>query len=155
VLLNNDVVVTDGWLDQLITLANAKPGREENVTGENAENAESRSETEGGIETCGRFGCGVGRPAHSAGAGSHSAGAGSHSAGAGSHSAGAGSHSAASRHPSSRRSGGSHGSQPPHAGRNNAGINQAARGAFAARPGRGPRSEKGELCHLTTLRAFR
>src|SRR5665213_3505148 len=25
VLLNNDVVVTDGWLDQLIALANAKP----------------------------------------------------------------------------------------------------------------------------------
>jgi hypothetical protein len=62
VLLNNDVVVTDGRLDQLITLPNAKSGREENVTGENAENAESRSETEGGIETCGRFGCGVGRP---------------------------------------------------------------------------------------------
>ena len=37
VLLNNDVVVTDGRLDQLITLANAKSGREENVTGENAE----------------------------------------------------------------------------------------------------------------------
>ena len=58
-LLNNDVVVTDGWLDQLITLANAKPGREENVTGENAENAESRSETEGGW-----------RPAVDSGAGS-------------------------------------------------------------------------------------
>ena len=29
VLLNNDVVVTDGWLDQLIALANAKPGCEE------------------------------------------------------------------------------------------------------------------------------
>ena len=26
VLLNNDVVVTDGWLGQLIALANAKPG---------------------------------------------------------------------------------------------------------------------------------
>ena len=26
VLLNNDVVVTDGWLDQLIALANARPG---------------------------------------------------------------------------------------------------------------------------------
>jgi hypothetical protein len=47
--------------------------------------------------------------------------------------------SRASRHPSSRRSGRSHGSPPPHAGRNNAGINQAARGVFAARPGRGPR----------------
>jgi hypothetical protein len=56
VLLNNDVVVTDGWLDQLITLANAKSGREENVT---AENAESRSETEGGW-----------RPAVDSGAGS-------------------------------------------------------------------------------------
>ncbi len=29
VLLNNDVVVTDGWLDQLIGLANAKPERED------------------------------------------------------------------------------------------------------------------------------
>jgi hypothetical protein len=28
VLLNNDVVVTDGWLDQLIALANAKPRAE-------------------------------------------------------------------------------------------------------------------------------
>jgi O-antigen biosynthesis protein len=28
VLLNNDVVVTDGWLKQLIALANAKPSRE-------------------------------------------------------------------------------------------------------------------------------
>ena len=27
VMLNNDVVVTDGWLDQLIALANARPGR--------------------------------------------------------------------------------------------------------------------------------
>jgi hypothetical protein len=45
----------------------------------------------------------------------------------------------ASRHPSSSRSGRSHDSPPPHAGRNNAGINQAARGVFAARPGRGPR----------------
>ena len=25
-LLNNDVIVTDGWLDQLISLANARPG---------------------------------------------------------------------------------------------------------------------------------
>jgi hypothetical protein len=45
----------------------------------------------------------------------------------------------ASRHSSSRRSGRSHGSPPPNAGRNNAGINQAARGVVAARPGRGPR----------------
>jgi hypothetical protein len=43
------------------------------------------------------------------------------------------------RHPSSRRSGRSHGSPPPHVGRNNAGINHAARGVFAAPPGRGPR----------------
>jgi hypothetical protein len=45
----------------------------------------------------------------------------------------------ASRYPSSRRSGCSLGSPPPPACRNNAGINQAARGEFAARPGRGPR----------------
>jgi glycosyltransferase involved in cell wall biosynthesis len=34
VLLNNDVVVTDAWLDQMIALANSKSGREEDVTGE-------------------------------------------------------------------------------------------------------------------------
>ena len=37
VLLNNDVVVTDGWLDQLIALANAR-GRS------TAEHAEGREE---------------------------------------------------------------------------------------------------------------
>jgi hypothetical protein len=76
VLLNNDVVVTDGWLDQLIALANAKSGREEDVTGENAETKteeerEWRPAVDSGAgsgdprtaldETCGRFGCGVGR----------------------------------------------------------------------------------------------
>jgi glycosyltransferase involved in cell wall biosynthesis len=34
VLLNNDVVVTDGWLDQMIALANSKSGRDEDVAGE-------------------------------------------------------------------------------------------------------------------------
>jgi glycosyltransferase involved in cell wall biosynthesis len=34
VLLNNDVVVTDGWLDQMIALANSRSGREEDVTGD-------------------------------------------------------------------------------------------------------------------------
>jgi glycosyltransferase involved in cell wall biosynthesis len=34
VLLNNDVVVTDGWLDQMIALVNSKSVREEDVTGE-------------------------------------------------------------------------------------------------------------------------
>jgi hypothetical protein len=81
VLLNNDVVVTGGWLDQLIALANAKSGREEDVTGENAETKteeerEWRPAVDSGAgsgdprtaldEACGRFGCGVGRPAHSA-----------------------------------------------------------------------------------------
>jgi O-antigen biosynthesis protein len=40
VLLNNDVIVTDGWLDQLIALANAK----KDVTAEHAEDAESKTE---------------------------------------------------------------------------------------------------------------
>jgi hypothetical protein len=94
VLLNNDVVVTGGWLDQLIALANAKSGREEDVTGENAETKteeerEWRPAVDSGAgsgdraqrstrpavdsgagsgdprtaldETCGRFGCEVGR----------------------------------------------------------------------------------------------
>ena len=55
VLLNNDVVVTDGWLGQLIALANAKG----NFTAESAECAETK--TEGGRE---------GRPAVDLGAGS-------------------------------------------------------------------------------------
>jgi glycosyltransferase involved in cell wall biosynthesis len=42
VLLNNDVVVTDGWLGQLIALANAKG----DFTAESAECAETK--TEGG-----------------------------------------------------------------------------------------------------------
>jgi glycosyltransferase involved in cell wall biosynthesis len=40
VLLNNDVVVTDGWLGQLIGLANAKRG----TTAEGAEHTEKRAE---------------------------------------------------------------------------------------------------------------
>jgi O-antigen biosynthesis protein len=40
VLLNNDVVVTDGWLGQLIALANAKG----DFTAERAECAETRAE---------------------------------------------------------------------------------------------------------------
>ena len=55
VLLNNDVVVTDGWLGQLIALANAKG----DFTAESAECAETK--TEGGRE---------GRPAVDLGAGS-------------------------------------------------------------------------------------
>ena len=42
VMLNNDVVVTDGWLDQLLALVKAKRG----ITAEIAENAEMK--TEGG-----------------------------------------------------------------------------------------------------------
>jgi glycosyltransferase involved in cell wall biosynthesis len=55
VLLNNDVVVTDGWLGQLIALANAKG----DFTAESAECAETK--TEGGRE---------GRPTVDLGAGS-------------------------------------------------------------------------------------
>jgi glycosyltransferase involved in cell wall biosynthesis len=55
VVLNNDVVVTEGWLGQLIALANAKG----DLTAENAECAETK--TEGGRE---------GRPAVDSGAGS-------------------------------------------------------------------------------------
>ena len=55
VLLNNDVVVTDGWLGQLIALANAKG----DFTAERAECAETK--TEEGRE---------GRPAVDLGAGS-------------------------------------------------------------------------------------
>ena len=40
VLLNNDVVVTEGWLGQLIGLVNAKGG----ITAEGAEHAEKRAE---------------------------------------------------------------------------------------------------------------
>jgi hypothetical protein len=41
-----DVVVTDGCLDQLIALTNAKSGREEDVIAEHAENAETKTEEE-------------------------------------------------------------------------------------------------------------
>jgi hypothetical protein len=58
---NNDVVVTNGWLGQRIALAIAKG----DFTAEHAEHAETKTEREG-RETYGRFGCGVGRPAHSA-----------------------------------------------------------------------------------------
>jgi hypothetical protein len=40
VLLNNDVIVTEGWLGQLIGLVNAKRG----TTAEGAEHAEKRAE---------------------------------------------------------------------------------------------------------------
>jgi hypothetical protein len=43
VLLNNDVVVTDGWLDQMIALACAKMG----FIAEHVENAETKTEAEG------------------------------------------------------------------------------------------------------------
>ena len=77
---NNDVVVTNGWLGQRIALAIAKG----DFATESAECAETKTEggTEArpavdlgagsgdpattcreGTETCGRFGCGVGRPA--------------------------------------------------------------------------------------------
>jgi GT2 family glycosyltransferase len=56
VLLNNDVVVTDAWLDQLIALANSKSGRVEDVSAENVE-----TKTEEGREW---------RPAVDSGAGS-------------------------------------------------------------------------------------
>jgi glycosyltransferase involved in cell wall biosynthesis len=48
VLLNNDVVVTDAWLDQLIALATAKMGSEQNgLTAKDAKNAkEERTEGE-------------------------------------------------------------------------------------------------------------
>jgi hypothetical protein len=80
VLLNNDVVVTDGWLGQLIALANAKG----DFTAESAE-TETEGEREGrpavdlgagsGDPRTARaregrpavdLGAGVGRPAHSA-----------------------------------------------------------------------------------------
>jgi O-antigen biosynthesis protein len=47
VLLNNDVVVTDGWLDQLIALTNARSGRGEDITAEHAEDAKTNSEAIG------------------------------------------------------------------------------------------------------------
>ena len=55
VLLNNDVVVTDGWLDQLIALANAKTDR---FTAEIAEDAETKTEK----EESGAVGTGAGEP---------------------------------------------------------------------------------------------
>jgi glycosyltransferase involved in cell wall biosynthesis len=55
VVLNNDVVVTDGWLGQLIALANAKG----DFTADHAERAETKTEGEG-----------EGRPAVDLGAGS-------------------------------------------------------------------------------------
>jgi glycosyltransferase involved in cell wall biosynthesis len=42
VVLNNDVVVTDGWLGQLIALANAKG----DFTAEHAEHAQTKTECE-------------------------------------------------------------------------------------------------------------
>jgi O-antigen biosynthesis protein len=54
VLLNNDVVVTDGWLDQLIALANAK----KDINGEHAEDAETNTEKEREISGDGLVGRG-------------------------------------------------------------------------------------------------
>jgi len=47
VLLNNDVVVTEGWLDQLIALVNAK----HHLTAETAEIAETKTASENGNRT--------------------------------------------------------------------------------------------------------
>jgi Glycosyl transferase family 2 len=44
VLVRNDVVVTDGWLDQLMALANVKTGTEKDIAAENAEDAERKIE---------------------------------------------------------------------------------------------------------------
>ena len=46
VLLNNDVVVTDAWLDQLIALATAKTGREVGFTAKNAKSAKKSEKIE-------------------------------------------------------------------------------------------------------------
>jgi glycosyltransferase involved in cell wall biosynthesis len=70
VLLNNDVVVTDGWLDQMVALANSKSRGEEDVAGEWRPAVDSgagvgrpaHSASCRGMETCSRFGCGVGDP---------------------------------------------------------------------------------------------
>jgi hypothetical protein len=44
VLLNNDVVVTDGWLDQLVALATAKLGVDNNLTAKRAKDAKEERE---------------------------------------------------------------------------------------------------------------
>jgi hypothetical protein len=44
VLLNNDVVVTDGWLDQLVALATAKLGTDNNLTAKRAKDAKKERE---------------------------------------------------------------------------------------------------------------
>jgi glycosyltransferase involved in cell wall biosynthesis len=44
VLLNNDVVVTDGWLDQLVALATAKLGVDNNLTAKRAKDAKEQTE---------------------------------------------------------------------------------------------------------------
>ena len=52
VLLNNDVVVTDAWLDQLIALTTAKSGKQENgLTAKNAKSAkeEKKKNETGGV----------------------------------------------------------------------------------------------------------
>ena len=56
VLLNNDVVVTDAWLDQLIALTTAKTASEQNgLTAKDAKNAKERQEEGNGTgELCGR-----------------------------------------------------------------------------------------------------
>jgi glycosyltransferase involved in cell wall biosynthesis len=48
VLLNNDVVVADAWLDQLLALTTAKMGKEENgSTAKDAKSAKKDGETNG------------------------------------------------------------------------------------------------------------
>ena len=47
VLLNNDVVVTDAWLDQLIALTTAKTGEQNGLTAKDAKNAKEEKEANG------------------------------------------------------------------------------------------------------------
>jgi glycosyltransferase involved in cell wall biosynthesis len=52
VMLNNDVVVTDGWLDQLIALAHAKPGSTAGHAGEGGEGRPSVGYCAGSGDPC-------------------------------------------------------------------------------------------------------
>jgi GT2 family glycosyltransferase len=56
VMLNNDVVVTDGWLGQLIALANAKG----DFTAEHAKHAETKTEGEREVRPAVDLGAGSG-----------------------------------------------------------------------------------------------
>jgi glycosyltransferase involved in cell wall biosynthesis len=47
VLLNNDVVVTDAWLEQLIALTTAKTGEQNGLTAKDAKNAKEEKEANG------------------------------------------------------------------------------------------------------------